>query len=164
MWRKTRGPSTTPSAPDRGGRRLSSRIAAGVAASLCAALIAACGGGGDEKADLADQDRFLRSYVALLNRSDEAGLADLLDDHPYGKADASARIKKYGGQDWDVAWTRTSEFPDVWTVRLTGTAKAAQRPVEVSETVSWEDEHWLLTPLEGVVPKPSGAADTTPPP
>ncbi|MEV7613368.1 hypothetical protein [Streptomyces sp. NPDC089799] len=130
---------------------------------FCAAALTACGGG-DAKADLADQDRFLRSYVSLLNASDETGLAGLLDDHPDGKEDAAARIKRYGGQGWDVHWTRTSDFPNVWHVRLTGTAKAANRPVRVDETVSWEDEHWLLTPLEGVGKKPSNAADTTPPP
>ncbi|MFG2295454.1 hypothetical protein [Streptomyces sp. NPDC048603] len=136
---------------------------AAAGAVLCAALATACGGG-DAKADLADQDRFLRSYVSLLNASDEAGLAELLDDHPDGKADASARIKQYGGQGWEVGWTRTSEFPNVWHVRLSGKAKTANRPVEVNETVSWEDEHWLLTPLEGVGKKPPNAADTTPPP
>ncbi|MFJ3534406.1 hypothetical protein ACIPQA_02945 [Streptomyces sp. NPDC090109] len=133
-----------------------------VAAALCAGLLSGCGGA-QEKPDLADQDRFLGRYVTLLNTSDEAGLADLLDAHPHGRDDARARIEEYGGQDWDVTWKRTSEFPDVWSVRLTGTAGERKRPVAVVETVSREDGHWLLTPLDGVVPKPSGAADTARP-
>ncbi|WP_411083073.1 hypothetical protein [Streptomyces sp. cmx-18-6] len=172
------------------------RLGALSAAVLCAAgLLSACAGE-QKKADLAEQDRFLRQYVALLNESDEDGLAGLLDDHPHGKDDARARIGAYGGQKWDVTWSRTSDFANVWQVRLTGTAGAAgtagakgapasagakgapasagtkgtpasagagSRPVEVVETVSWEGEHWLLTPLDGVVPRPSDAADTTPP-
>ncbi|MER7912815.1 hypothetical protein [Streptomyces sp. NPDC096068] len=133
-----------------------------VAAVLCAALLAGCGGA-EEKPDLADQDRFLGRYVELLNASDEPGLAGLLAAHPHGGDDARARIERYGGQDWDVTWKRTSEFPDVWSVRLTGTAGERRRPVAVVETVSREDGHWLLTPLDGVVPKPSGAADTARP-
>ncbi|WP_028811602.1 hypothetical protein [Streptomyces flavidovirens] len=139
-----------------------SRFGALSAAVLCAGLLSACGGA-QKEADLADQDRFLREYVDLLNQADEDGLADLLDDHPRGKEDARARIKAYGGQKWDVTWNRTSEFQDVWRVRLTGTSGADDRPVKVVETVSWEDEHWLLTPLDGVVPKPPNAAETTPP-
>ncbi|MBT2489410.1 hypothetical protein J7E96_12935 [Streptomyces sp. ISL-96] len=139
-----------------------SRLGALCAAVLCAGLLSACGGS-EKKADLADQDRFLREYVNLLNKADEDGLAGLLDDHPHGKEDAHARIAAYGGQEWDVTWNRTSDFPDVWKVRLTGTAGADRRPVKVVETVSWEDEHWLLTPLDGVVTKPPNAADTTPP-
>ncbi|MET9519403.1 hypothetical protein [Streptomyces sp. NPDC002994] len=139
-----------------------SRLGALSAAVLCAGLLSACGGA-EKKADLADQDRFLKEYVNLLNTADEDGLADLLDDHPHGKDDARARIKAYGGQEWNVTWNRTSDFQDVWQVRLTGTAGADRRPVKVVETVSWEDEHWLLTPLDGVVPKPPNAAETTPP-
>ncbi|MFH9606145.1 hypothetical protein [Streptomyces sp. NPDC017448] len=142
------------------GRR--SRIGVLGATALCALLLSACGGE-EKKADLADQDRFLGRYVSLLNEADEAGLADLLDDHPHGEEDARARIEAYGGQEWDVTWNRSSEFPDVWRVRLTGTAGAKDRPVKVLETVSWEDGHWLLTPLDGVVPKPPDAAETAPP-
>ncbi|MEU1280208.1 hypothetical protein [Streptomyces sp. NPDC005805] len=133
---------------------------------MCAALVlAACGGGGEgaEKADLADQDRFLTEYVQLLNASDEAGLADLLDGHPDGEDDAKARLRAYGGQGWDVTWSRNSEFQDVWQVRLTGQAAAGGRDVSVTETVSWEDGQWHLAPMDGVVPKPSGAAGTAPP-
>nr|WP_149826423.1 DUF6177 family protein [Streptomyces tailanensis] len=77
--------------------------------------------------------------------------------------DARARGKAYGGQDWDVRWSRTSEFEGVWSVDLTGTARAEDRPVRLTETITWEDEHWVVAPLPGVVPKPSNAADTEPP-
>lgn len=110
-----------------------------------------------------DQDRFLHDYVELLNESDETGLARLLDAHPQGDKDARARVKAYGGQDWDVRWSRTSEFEAVWSVDLTGTARAEGRPVRLTETITWEDEHWVMAPLPGVVPKPSNAADTEPP-
>ncbi|MGW2561112.1 hypothetical protein ACWCXB_18045 [Streptomyces sp. NPDC001514] len=136
-------------------------------AALCAILLSACGGsgGGDDSRapDLADQDRFLREYVEYLNESDEAGLERLLGAHPKGSEDARARIKAYGGQDWDVRWNRTSEFAGVWNVEMTGTARADNRSVQVTETVAWEDEHWVMTPLPGVVPTPSNAAGTTPP-
>ncbi|AVH95727.1 hypothetical protein GCM10010497_05170 [Streptomyces cinereoruber] len=146
----------------RGTKPLGIGVPVAAAAALCAALLSGCGGT-EEKPDLADQDRFLGRYVSLLNASDEPGLADLLRGHPNGGDDARARIAAYGGQDWDVTWKRTSEFPDVWSVRLTGTAGDRKRPVEVVETVNREDGHWSLTPLDGVVPKPSGAADTTRP-
>ena len=135
-------------------------------AMLCAVLLTACGGGDGAEAkspDLADQDRFLHDYVALLNESDERGLARLLDAHPQGDKDARARIKAYGGQDWDVRWGRASEFEGVWRVDLTGTARAEDRPVRVTETVAWEDGHWVMAPLPGVVPTPSNAAGTEPP-
>ncbi|MGW1881174.1 hypothetical protein [Streptomyces sp. NPDC001970] len=136
-------------------------------AAFCVILLSACGGGGSADAskspDLADQDRFLREYVEFLNESDEDGLARLLDAHPKGSEDARARIQAYGGQDWDVRWNRTSEFAGVWKVEMAGTAGAENRSVRVTETVTWEDEHWVMTPLPGVVPTPSNAAGTTPP-
>jgi hypothetical protein len=136
-----------------------------VVVALCAVALTACGGGDGEggSPDMADQDRFLSDYVKFLNESDESGLARLLDAHPQGSKDARARIKAYGGQDWDVRWSRTSEFAEVWRVDLTGTARAEDRPVRVTETVVWEDEHWVMAPLPGVVPKPSNAAGTEPP-
>ncbi|MFF8228715.1 hypothetical protein [Streptomyces caelestis] len=130
-------------------------------AVLCAVLLTACGGGDDSasaKPDLADQDRFLRDYVRFLNTSDEDGLAGLLDAHPQGSKDARARIKAYGGQGWDVRWTRTSEFAGVWKVDIAGTAGPKNRPVRVTETITWEKAHWVMTPLPGVVPTPPDAA------
>ncbi|MFI9120173.1 hypothetical protein ACIGW0_12375 [Streptomyces bikiniensis] len=144
------------------GRTKPPGIGVPLAAALCAALLSGCGGA-EEKPDLADQDRFLGRYVTLLNASDESGPADLLRGHPNGGGDARARIAAYGGQDWDVTWQRTSEFPDVRSVRLTGTSGDLKRPVAVVETVDREDGHWSLTPLDGVVPKPPGAADATRP-
>lgn len=136
-------------------------------AILCAVLLTACGGErGSETAnspDLADQDRFLKDYVGFLNASDQDGLARLLDAHPQASRDAHARIKAYGGQDWDVRWTRTSEFERVWTVAVTGTARAEHKPVRVTETITWEDAHWVMAPLPGIVPTPSNAAGTEPP-
>ncbi|MFF6783405.1 hypothetical protein [Streptomyces sp. NPDC012510] len=125
-------------------------------------LITSCGDG-TKAPDLADQDRFLRAYVELLNESDEAGLARLLGAHPHGDEDARARVKAYGGQDWDVRWSRTSEFANVWSVDLTGTARAGDTPVRLNETITREGEHWTMAPLPGVVPEPSNAADTEPP-
>lgn len=132
---------------------------------FCVALLSACGGDGDasKSPSMADQDRFLRKYVESLNTSDEPALSRLLDAHPQGAKDARARIKAYGGQDWDVRWDRTSEFAGVWKVDMTGTARAKNRPVQVTETVTWEDKHWVLAPLPGVVPTPSNAAGTEPP-
>ncbi|MFZ3497579.1 hypothetical protein ACODT5_30875 [Streptomyces sp. 5.8] len=132
---------------------------------LCAALLSGCGSGDGSGGgpDLADQDRFLREYVRVLNDSDQDGLARLLDAHPAGAQDAKARIAAYGGRDWDVSWSRTSEFSGVWRVTLSGTAGTDRAPVRVTETVTWEDEHWVMAPLNGVVPTPSNAADTTPP-
>jgi hypothetical protein len=135
-------------------------------AVLCAVLLTACGsedGSASAKPDLADQDRFLHDYVRFLNTSDEDGLAGLLDAHPQGSKDARARIKAYGGQDWDVRWTRTSDFEGVWKVDMTGTAGTKQRPIRVTETITWEKAHWVMTPLPGVVPTPPDAAGTEPP-
>ncbi|MFI6852665.1 hypothetical protein [Streptomyces sp. NPDC050416] len=135
-------------------------------AVLCAVLLTACGGGDDSgsaKPDLADQDRFLRDYVVFLNASDEDGLSGLLDAHPQGSKDARARIKEYGGRDWDVRWTRASDFAGVWKVDITGTARTKNRPVRVTETITWEKAHWVMNPLPDVVPTPSDAADTEPP-
>jgi hypothetical protein len=135
-------------------------------AVFCAVLLTACGGGDDSasaKPDLADQDRFLQDYVQFLNTSDEDGLAGLLDAHPQGSKDARARIKAYGGQDWDVRWTRASDFAGVWKVDITGNAGAKKRPVRVTETITWEKEHWVMTPLPGVVLTPPDAAGTEPP-
>ncbi|MGY3202307.1 hypothetical protein ACVW19_002822 [Streptomyces sp. TE5632] len=135
-------------------------------AVLCAVALTACGGGdgsASAKPDLADQDRFLHDYVRFLNRSDEDGLAGLLDAHPQGSKDARVRIKAYGGQDWDVRWTRTSDFKDVWKVDVSGTAGAKRRPVRVTETITWEKARWVMAPLPGVVPTPSDAAGTEPP-
>jgi hypothetical protein len=132
-------------------------------AVLCAVLLTACVGGDDSasaKPDLADQDRFLKDYVQLLNTSDEDGLAGLLDAHPQGSEDARARIKAYGGQDWDVRWTRASDFAGVWKVDITGNAGTKNRPVRVTETIIWEKEHWVMAPLPGVVPTPPNAAST----
>ncbi|MBD3545995.1 MULTISPECIES: hypothetical protein [Streptomyces] len=134
--------------------------------SLCAVALAACGGGSDPgsaKPDLADQDRFLKDYVQLLNASNENGLAGLLDAHPQGDKDARARINAYGGKGWDVRWTRQSEFANVWKVEIVGTAGAKNRPVHVTETVAWENAHWVMAPLPGVAPTPSAAAGTEPP-
>ncbi|MEU6488381.1 hypothetical protein [Streptomyces sp. NPDC046887] len=118
------------------------RVPLGVgAAMLCLGLLTACGGDAEQKADL----------------------ADLLDDHPYGEADARARIKTCGGQGWDVTWSRSSEFPNIWSVRLKGTSGADDRAVSVEETVGWEKGRWVLAPVEGVVPQPSNAAETTRP-
>jgi hypothetical protein len=159
-------PSITPSAPDRRGHRSWRRRAGLLLAVLCAVLLTACGGGDDAEAkppDLGDQDRFLHDYVEFLNESDESGLARLLDAHPQGDKDAQARIKAYGGQDWDVRWSRTSEFEGVWRVDMTGTARAEDKPVRVTETVAWEDVDWVMAPLPGVVPTPSNAAGTEPP-
>ncbi|MCX5407289.1 hypothetical protein OHA37_25920 [Streptomyces sp. NBC_00335] len=128
---------------------------------LCAALLSGCGGG--DGPDLADQDRFFRDYVRVLNASDQDGLARLLDAHPHGAQDAKARIAAYGGRDWDVSWSRTSEFSNMWKVTLSGTAGTDRAPVRVTETVTREGENWVMAPLDGVVPRPSGAADTTPP-
>jgi hypothetical protein len=86
------------------------------------------------------------------------GLAGLLDAHPQGSKDARARIKAYGGQGWDVRWTRTSEFAGVWKVDIAGTAGPKNRPVRVTETITWEKAHWVMTPLPGVVPTPPDAA------
>ncbi|MFJ8848449.1 hypothetical protein ACIRFF_36815 [Streptomyces cyaneofuscatus] len=132
---------------------------------LFAVALTACGGSGSESAkpDLADQDRFLRDYVRFLNASDERGLAGLLDAHPQGDKDARARIDAYGGKDWDVRWTRASEFADVWTVEIVGTEGAKSRPVRVTETITWEEAHWVMAPIPGVVPIPSDAAGTEPP-
>lgn len=132
---------------------------------LCAALLSGCGGGDGSGGgpDLADQDRFLREYVRVLNDSDQDGLARLLDAHPAGAQDAKARIAAYGWKDWDVSWSRASEFSGVWRVTLSGTAGTDRAPVRVTETVTGEDEHWVMAPLTGVVPTPSNAADTTPP-
>ena len=135
-------------------------------AVLCAVLLTACGGGDSSasaKPDLADQDRFLHDYVRFLNTSDEDGLAGLLDAHPQGSKDARARIKAYGAQDWDVRWTRTSDFEGVWKVDMTGTAGTKHRPIRVTETITWEKAHWVMTPLPGVVPTPPDAAGTEPP-
>ncbi|MFE2043765.1 hypothetical protein ACFXAZ_23105 [Streptomyces sp. NPDC059477] len=135
-------------------------------AVLCTVLVGACSGGGGTEAkspDLADQDRFLREYVDFLNESDESGLAGLLDAHPEGDEDARARIAAYGGQEWDVHWSRASEFEGVWTVDLTGTAHTENRPVRVTETVAWEDGNWVMAPMPGVAPTPSNAAGTQPP-
>jgi hypothetical protein len=129
-------------------------------AALGVVLVTACGGGAERPADLAEQDRFLRDYVRLLNASDEDGLARLLDAHPQGARDARARIAAYGGQDWDVRWRRSSDFADVWRVDMTGTARDGRAPVRVSETVTWEDERWGMAPLPGVVPTPPNAAST----
>ncbi|ELS54976.1 hypothetical protein STVIR_4157 [Streptomyces viridochromogenes Tue57] len=132
-------------------------------AVLCAVLLTACGGGDGAEVkppDLADQDRFLRDYVEFLNESDESGLARLLDAHPQGDKDARARTKAYGGQDWDVRWSRTSEFEGVWRVDMVGTARAEDRPVRLTETVTWENGTWVMAPLPGVVPTPSNAAGT----
>lgn len=133
---------------------------------LSAVLVTACGGGdgdGSKSPDLADQDRFLHDYVELLNDSDVSGLARLLDAHPQGDKDARARMKAYGGRNWDVRWSRTSEFANVWSVDVTGTARAEDRPVRLNETIVWDDGHWVMAPMPGVVPKPSDAADTEPP-
>jgi hypothetical protein len=133
---------------------------------LCAILLTACGGGdgGDDSAsakpDLADQDHFLHNYVRFLNTSDEDGLAGLLDAHPQGSKDARARIMTYGGQGWDVRWTRASDFAGVWKVDIAGTAGTKNRPVRVTETITWEKAHWVMTPLSGVVPTPPDAAGT----
>ncbi len=135
-------------------------------AVLCAVALTACGGGdgsASAKPDLTDQDRFLHDYVRFLNRSDEDGLAGLLDAHPQGSKDARARIKAYGGQDWDVRWTRTSDFEGVWNVDVSGTAGAERRPVHVTETITWEKARWVMSPLPGVVPTPPDAAGTEPP-
>jgi hypothetical protein len=137
-------------------------------AVVCAVLLTACGGGpgsATTKPDAADQDRFLREYVQLLNASDEDGLAALLQNHPRGSADAEARIRAYGGQDWDVRWTRSSDFAGVWKVDITGTAGVKHRPVRihVTETITWENEQWVMAPLPGVVPTPPDAARTEPP-
>jgi hypothetical protein len=117
-------------------------------AAGCALLLTACGSGAPPPADLAEQDRFLRDYVRFLNASDEGGLARLLDAHPQGARDAKARIAAYGGQDWDVRWSRTSDFAGVWKVEVTGTARAGHRPVQVSETIVWEDARWVMAPLQ----------------
>lgn len=135
-------------------------------AVFCALLLTACGGGdaAERKApDMADQDRFLHDYVEFLNESDESGLARHLEAHPQGDEDARARIKAYGGQDWDVRWNRASEFEGVWSVEMTGTAHAGDKPVRVTETMAWENGNWVMAPLPGVVPTPSNAAGTEPP-
>ncbi|MDK1476628.1 hypothetical protein QNO07_25030 [Streptomyces sp. 549] len=134
-------------------------------AAVCVLLLAACGSSdnGSAAPDMADQDRFLREYVQSLNASDEKRLARLLDSHPQGAQDARARVDAYGGQAWDVLWSRTSEFTGVWRIELTGTARAEDRPVEVTETVAWEDERWVMAPLPGVAPIPGNVAGTTPP-
>lgn len=136
-------------------------------AVLCAVLLTACAGGGGSGAakspDLADQDRFLKDYVRFLDASDQDGLARLLDAHPQASRDARARIREYGGQEWDVWWSRTSEFESVWSVDVTGTAGAEHKPVQVTETITWEDAHWVMAPLPGVVSTPSDAAGTEPP-
>ncbi|WP_030217197.1 hypothetical protein [Streptomyces bikiniensis] len=144
------------------GRTKPPGIGVPLAAAPCAALLSGCGGA-EEKADPADQDRFLGRYVTLLNAAEEPGPAGLLRGHPNGGDDARARIAAYGGQDRDVTWQRTSEFPDVRSVRLTGTSGDRKRPVAVVETVNREDGHWSLTPRDGVAPKPPGAADATRP-
>ncbi|MFJ4688843.1 hypothetical protein [Streptomyces sp. NPDC088789] len=157
--------STTPSGPERRTRRSWPGRTGLLSAVFCTVLISACGGGGSEakSPDLAEQDRFLREYVEFLNESDESGLARLLDAHPEGDEDARARIVAYGGQDWDVRWSRASEFEGVWTVDLTGTARAEGRPVRVTETVAWEEGNWVMAPMPGIVPTPSNAAGTEPP-
>ncbi|MFD0314577.1 hypothetical protein [Streptomyces flavalbus] len=99
----------------------------------------------------------------MLNDSDGEGLARLLDAHPQGALDARARIKAYGGQGWNVRWTRTSEFASVWNVDVTGTAGKEHRPVRVTETITWENAQWVMAPLPGVVPTPPDAARTEPP-
>jgi hypothetical protein len=157
---------TTPSPAERRGHRPWRRRAGLLTAVLCTALLTACGGGEGAAAtapDLADQDRFLHDYVEFLNESDESGLARLLHAHPRGDQDARARIEAYGGQGWDVRWSRTSEFARVWKVDLVGTARTGDEPVRVTETVTREDGDWVMAPLPGVVPTPSNAAGTEPP-
>lgn len=150
----------------RRGHRPWRRRAGLLLAVLCTAVLTACGGGPGAAAtspDLADQDRFLHDYVTSLNESDESGLARLLRAHPQGDRDARARIEAYGGQGWDVRWSRTSEFARVWKVDLVGTARSEDEHVRVTETVTWEDGDWVMSPLPGVVPTPSNAAGTEPP-
>ncbi len=108
-------------------------------------------------------DPFLVTYVQLLNDSDESGLVRHLSAHPHGGEDAKARITAYGGQRWRVKWTRASEFPGFWNVRLRGSRDPGAAPVDVTELLAREDGEWSLTPMDGVVPEPDGAADTTRP-
>lgn len=162
MARSTRTRRMTPFAPERDGHRPLRRRLGLLMVVLCAVLVTSCGNDEAKSPNLADQDRFLRDYVKLLNKSDEAGLARLLDAHPQGDEDARARVKAYGGQGWDVRWSRSSEFADVWSVDLTGTARAEDRPVSLTETITWEDD-WVMAPLPGVAPEPSNAANTEPP-
>ncbi|CAM5265899.1 hypothetical protein GCM10010329_03000 [Streptomyces spiroverticillatus] len=108
-------------------------------------------------------DPFLSTYVQLLNASDEPGLVRHLAAHPSGDKDAAARIAEFGGQGWKVEWTKSSEFPGVWNVKLRGTRTPGSTPVNVSEVVVREDGEWSFAPMPGVVPKPPNAADTTRP-
>jgi hypothetical protein len=124
-------------------------------------LLTAC----SEQSPTSDEglDPFLTTYVQLLNDSDESGLARHLSTHPYGTEDARVRMAGFGGQGWKVRWTKESEFAGVWSVRLRGSRGPGASPVDVTEVLSHQDGAWMVTPMDGVVPKRSGAADTTRP-
>ncbi|MFD3514178.1 hypothetical protein [Streptomyces sp. NPDC058657] len=132
------------------------------AVALAILLTTSCAGGKPDPAAPHEADTFLATYVSLLNASDESGLAEHLSAHPSAVKDAKVRIAKFGGQGWKVKWTKTSEFEGVWNVRFRGSREPRATPVDVTEVLSRENEKWILAPLPGVVPRPSGAADTTP--
>ncbi|GAB3653967.1 hypothetical protein GCM10027589_12420 [Actinocorallia lasiicapitis] len=135
---------------------------------LAAALLLTLGGlvgcGGDDTSSPDEKalDRFLGDYVEDLNARDEPALAELLKHHPDGAADAKARIAAYGGQGWQVTWSYRSEFADTYQVTGTGT-QASGKNLDLAETAGWENGHWHLAPLPGVVPRPSDAATSTKP-
>jgi hypothetical protein len=103
-------------------------------------------------------DTFLTSYVDDLNTQDTEGLTKLLRS-PNGEKDTPARLAEYGGQDWKVTWSHRSEMEGVYKVRIKGTARKDQKPVDIDEVLVWEGDHWSMAPL-GDGSTPPGSSST----
>ncbi|GAQ58953.1 hypothetical protein [Streptomyces acidiscabies] len=136
-----------------------SRALAVLALFLGAAVaVTGCSSDDSDGPDTDALDTFLTSYVDDLNTQDTEGLAKLLGS-PNGEKDAPARLAEYGGQDWKVTWSHRSEMEGVYKVRIKGTARKDQKPVDVSEVLVWERDHWNMAPL-GDGSTPPGSSST----
>lgn len=91
-------------------------------------------------------ERFFMSYVQALNARDADEVGGVLGEAP-GSAEVKARLERHGGRGMrDVQVSATSEFPQVYHVKLSGTY-ADGSSFLIAEVVEWTGTRWHLAPL-----------------